>query len=38
MESQRWRAELGKPATDDGTAGNPNHGDPHEEKEKERRE
>jgi hypothetical protein len=32
MESQRWRAELGRPATDDGTAGNPNHGDPCKEK------
>jgi hypothetical protein len=38
MESQRCRAELGKPATDDGMAGNPNHGDPREEKKKERRE
>jgi hypothetical protein len=34
MESQRWRAELGRPAADDGTARNPNHGDPHEEEEK----
>jgi hypothetical protein len=28
MESQRWMAELGRPATDDGTAGNPNHRGP----------
>jgi hypothetical protein len=38
MESQQWRAELGRPAADDRTTGNPNHGDPREEEEKERRE